>query len=72
MDMQEVIKARCREIGIGPIDLLGKMRDAGYECISYHTVYSWWLGNKRPRHEVVPALAKVLGLTIDQLYGVTK
>lgn len=71
MKMKDVIKARCKELGIGPVDLMHRIHEAGHEGVSYHTAYSWYLGYKHPRHEVVPSLAEALGLTIDELYGVT-
>lgn len=59
------------------VNLRTKRRDLGLSCqeiakklqVSQQAVYKWEVGAAFPSTAKLPQLAKILGCTIDELYG---
>ena len=61
--MQDFIKAQRKRLGLSQAEL------AEILGVAVSAVGMWESGERRPRHETIPTLARVLRCTIDDLYG---
>lgn len=64
---RKILQARLRR-GFTQEDVAFHLRTRGVAA-SGKQVHRWERGSHAPRAAVIPALAEVLGVTIDQLYG---
>lgn len=69
MDVSERIKKLMDASELDCEDVVIRIRTWGGE-VKYHTVYAWYTGRRNPTAEHIPYVAKALGVTPNDLYGV--
>ena len=68
MDTKDVIRRKSKESGLTLTGLHHAMIRGG-ATVSYQTVTAWWTGRREPLLKNAVILARVLGITVEELAG---